>query len=157
MRSIALLLLLLMAAAVLVRVSIAHSKIHAVISPALPAASVVDMTPRIAIFISMDSVHLKSYREHTNSVFCYASRWGYRLLIVIQDQNPPVGCSRHANVFFRRECHLLAMMTKHENDFDWFLVLDGDVFVARADTPLTSKNFRSLHLFAYLLACLLTY
>ena len=98
--------------------------------------SVEPYTPTFAILILGDAKAASRYAQHWSSIACYAHRHNYTFLTLPNDRTePPHPCAAMENFFFRKHCTVAQTMLARA-DIDWWLVLDGDVFVVDAELPL---------------------
>ena len=107
-------------------------------TPAVPSlAQSTAASPRVAILIVGDSNAAKKYAQHWASLRCYAHRWGYSVLVEANDRDKFEACRDMENFYFRKHCTVAHAMLAAMHRFDYFLVVDGDVFVVNAATSLT--------------------
>ena len=93
-------------------------------------------TPTFAILILGDSNAATRYAQHWTSIACYAHRHNYTFLTHPNSAtDAPHPCAGIGNFFFRKHCTVAQLMLAQPH-VDWWLVLDGDVFVVDAELPL---------------------
>ena len=93
-------------------------------------------SPRVAILLVGDEAAAEAYAQHWASLRCYAARWGYTVLVETNNQTKFEACSAMNNFYFRKHCTVAQAILADMARFDFWLVLDGDVYVVNADTSL---------------------
>ena len=94
--------------------------------------------PSFAILVLGDTTAATRYQQHWTSLACYANRHNYTFITDNNDRTvDPHPCSRINNFFFRKHCMVATIMLARK-DIDWWLVLDGDVFVVNSELRLES-------------------
>ena len=102
------------------------------------ASSTAPYTPTFAILILGDAKAAARYAQHWSSIACYAHRHNYTFLTHSNErpQSSSEPCGAIDNFFFRKHCTVAQTMLARP-DIDWWLVLDGDVFVVSAEQSLS--------------------
>lgn len=99
--------------------------------------STLESNPKIAILVIGDHDAEVKYSQYWSSLRCYANRHNYTFLHDKADIDSFSECQQNKNYFFRKHC-VVAQIMKRNYQIDWFLVLDGDVFVVNANRDLLS-------------------
>ena len=108
----------------------------ALASPLHAATAPTPYTPTIAILVLGDAHAANRYKQHWASIGCYAHRHNYTFIMHANERpDPPHRCAAYDNFFFRKHCMVAHSMLQQPH-IDWWLVLDGDVFVVDAELPL---------------------
>ena len=92
---------------------------------------------RVAILIIGDANAATKYAQHWASLRCYAHRHHYTVLVEANDRDKFTACSNMENFFFRKHCTAAHVISAAMAQYDYWLIVDGDVFVVNADTSLT--------------------
>jgi len=94
---------------------------------------------RIAFVSVADAASQERYAGHFATVRCYAMRHGHSHVVLSGDEwlTDSSGYSHPAYryFFFKKHASVSAFAHAHRSEFDWFVVLDGDVFVSNSSTP----------------------
>ena len=92
---------------------------------------------RVAILIVGDANAARKYAQHWVSLRCYAHRWHYTVLVEANEKDKFAACRDMENFYFRKHCTVAHTIQAAMHDYDFWLIVDGDVFVVNADTSLS--------------------
>ena len=101
--------------------------------PALSATA----APRIAILVVGDANAAIKYAQHWSSLRCYAHRWQYTVIVEANDRDKYPACRDMTNFYFRKHCAAAHTIAALQQQYDYWLIVDGDVFVVNANTSLS--------------------
>lgn len=98
-------------------------------------------SPRVTLFLAVDTRGQFLYKQHLRALRCYARRHGHALVVDDMTSGRYPAFDGVENLFFRRHCLLAERMAQQQpgsqdDRCDWTLALDADTIVVDAATSV---------------------